>query len=374
MKKLLFAGFGDLAEKTLLQLSLAAHQPIGFIIVTRRLEEAKKAVYSIMATAYQHQRFHKYQVIECDISNEDQTIDVLNTLAPDFIFSSLSYWAWWKNTEEFSDSLSQNLAKTELGPWLPMHLAPTYKLLRAVEKSSVINPDQVINAAFPDVVNPLLSACDLGPLCGIGNIANNVPMMKQVVSEKLLCSVADIDIRFTAAHYISNKLSRLGHVNNAPFLLEIHKNDKDVSAEINPLEVFADIAEYYNRKSGKDGQHVTAASAAYVLLSILDQKNYETLHVPGVLGLPGGYPVSFNKGTFSIKTAKNKTLEDHIEINRQGLKYDGIEKIDGGTVFFTDHHMAIMKEHLGYDCKKMSLEDAEEQAAELFKSLKKVNA
>ncbi len=60
------------------------------------------------------------------------------------------------------------------------------------------------------------------------------------------------------------------------------------------------------------------------------------------------------------------TLEEAIRINEDGQRLDGIEQIDNdGTVYFTERNMAILKEVLGYECRRMPLAEVEGWAREL---------
>ena len=60
------------------------------------------------------------------------------------------------------------------------------------------------------------------------------------------------------------------------------------------------------------------------------------------------------------------TFEQAIRINQEGQRLDGIERIESdGTVYFADKNMAILKETLGYECKRMPLSEVEYWAKEL---------
>ncbi|HYU73305.1 MAG TPA: hypothetical protein VEL31_11555 [Ktedonobacteraceae bacterium] len=49
-----------------------------------------------------------------------------------------------------------------------------------------------------------------------------------------------------------------------------------------------------------------------------------------------------------------------------GQRFDGIEKIESdGTVYFMEKNMAILKDILDYDCRRMPLSEGEGWAKEL---------
>jgi hypothetical protein len=49
------------------------------------------------------------------------------------------------------------------------------------------------------------------------------------------------------------------------------------------------------------------------------------------------------------------------------MRFDGIERIESdGTVYFAEKNMAILKETLGYECKRLPLSEVEYRARELY--------
>jgi hypothetical protein len=111
---------------------------------------------------------------------------------------------------------------------------------------------------------------------------------------------------------------------------------------------------------------MTAASA-FTTAERMMSVNESIIHVPGPNGLPGGYPVKVSKQEVKVMLSPNLTLEKAIQINEECMKFDGIEHIDtDGTVYFAESNMAILKETLGYECRRMPLSEVEEWAKELL--------
>jgi len=62
-----------------------------------------------------------------------------------------------------------------------------------------------------------------------------------------------------------------------------------------------------------------------------------------------------------------------MEINNAGGRIDGIEAIrDDGSVVFCDRNVEYMREVVGYECKVLKIEEAEERSKELGKGLKRL--
>lgn len=372
MKTLFFAGFGDLAQHVLYQLALTAKEPTRFLIGTRNPENAAKFVNTCRFMALQNGFEHQFSIDEFNIHEPLKAVSILEDSHADFIFSTLSYRAWWINQHNLPESISLPLSKTELGPWLPMHLAPAYKFMQLV-KTAGINCRKVVNAAFPDVVNPVLEKADLGPLCGIGNVANNVPGLQTVAAKITDNHINDIQIFFYAAHYVSNKLSRLGHVNKAPYKLIILNHGEDISHQFKEDQLFTYLAKHYPRLSGKEGQGMTAASACRVLSALLWNMENDILHVPGIKGLPGGYPAAIINNDLSVFLTPNIDLDEAEDINRNGLKFDGIQEITPqGEVLFEAKHINIMNEVIGWNHTSVSLSNIEVRAQELIEKVSRL--
>ncbi|WP_201360045.1 hypothetical protein [Dictyobacter formicarum] len=89
----------------------------------------------------------------------------------------------------------------QLGPRLPWHLALIYKLMQAVSMSG--QTVQVLNAIYPDVVNPILAKVGLAPTTGIEDLANNVPALRQAVAGLLNMPREQVDVRLIMSRYVS---------------------------------------------------------------------------------------------------------------------------------------------------------------------------
>ncbi|MGI6226819.1 MAG: hypothetical protein ACOYJ1_11260, partial [Peptococcales bacterium] len=108
-----------------------------------------------------------------------------------------------------------------------------------------------------------------------------------------------------------------------------------------------------------------AASAVKNILHIINDTGQVT-HSPAPNGLPGGYPVRLSAAGAEVVLPHDLTLEEAIKINEEAQKYDGIESIEeDGTIIYTDKAYNVMRDMIGYDCKKMKVEETEERSNEL---------
>lgn len=306
--------------------------------------------------------YPELEFVKIDLYNIDQTAELIAKHQPEIIYSAVSLQSWWViNTlpKEIFDEL--DIAR--FGPWLPMHLTLVHKLMQAVHQTGL--DIKVINSAFPDAVNPVLDKVGLAPTIGIGNVANPVPAIRSSIAYRLQRPIKDVTVYFFAQHYVSHYLPRFGTSGGAPYYLQVIVDGEDITQDLNMDEVFADIPDRFRRPGGRDGQILTASSAAGITLA-MEGDTGDVMHAPGPNGLPGGYPVQVNKDGGRVILPKGLTIEEAVRINEEGQRYDGIDRIEpDGTVHYAEKSVAIMKEMVGYECHVMKLEESEEQSREI---------
>jgi hypothetical protein len=358
---IMMIGIGDLGGHVL---ELLVRAPGSRRIITADINEdwtyRKTNIAAFGAAQLGH--YPEMEFVKVDLDNIDQTSEVISKYKPDIIYSAVSLQSWWViNT--LPKEVFEKLDIARFGPWLPMHLTLIYKLMQAVQQTGL--DIKVINSAFPDATHPVLDKVGLAPTIGIGNVANPVPAIRSSIAYRLARPMKDVTVFFFAQHYVSHYLPRFGNAGGAPYYLKAIVDGEDVTPEVNIQEVFADIPIRYRRLGGRDGQILTASSAAAIILAVADDAG-EFTHAPGPSGLPGGYPVRVDRNGGKVILPKDLTLEEAVGINEEGQRYDGIDRIDqNGTVHITEKSIAIMKEMLGYDCKVMQLEETEAQSKEL---------
>lgn len=297
-----------------------------------------------------------------DLYNVEQTAETIAKVAPEIIYSAVSLQSWWVINTLPKDEF-ERLDKARFGPWLPMHLTLVYKLMEAVKQTGL--DIRVINSAFPDAVNPVLHKVGLAPTIGIGNVANPVPAIRGSIAFRLARPMRDVTVFFVAQHYVSHYLPRFGTTGGAPYYLKAMVDGRDVTGEVDVDEVFSDLPTRFRRPGGRDGQILTASSAAGIILAMADDTG-AFMHAPAPSGLPGGYPVRVDAMGGELVLPADLSREEAIRVNEEGQRCDGIERIDqDGTAHFTENAVAIMQEMLGYDCQVMKLDETEERAREL---------
>ena len=360
MKKVLIVGFGELGSQVC-QLLLNSGTPLRITTADINEDLGIRKTNLMKYVAGQMGIDREVKFVKIDLYNIDETAEIIAKIKPDIIYSAATLQSWWVITT-LPHEVFQKLDEARFGPWLPMHLTLIYKLMKAVKESGI--KPIVINSSFPDVTHNVLSKIGLSPHMGIGNVHNVVQPIRNSISDVAGEPVQSITVFLYLAHYVSHYIPRFGTAGGAPYIMKVIIDGKK-REDLDHEEIFSGLTNKWRRAGGLTGQILTASSAASIVRAVATDSQ-ELLHSPGVGGLPGGYAARIGENGAKVVLPDGVTLEEAVRVNEEGNRYDGIEKVlDDGTVIFTEKEMSIMKEMIGYECKKMTIDESEERAEEL---------
>lgn len=361
-RRILLTGFGELGSLVLDQLCRESRPGDHIRVIVRDVARATPRLNLARLCAFQAGVFPTVDCVQGDLFEPARISDLLDEFRPDLVFHSATIQSWWQ-AHEVPGVAGERLSHAHFGPWLPMHLTLAQQLMLAVRDAG-LDP-VVVNAAFPDAVNPVLASHGLAPTVGIGNASNAVSGLRIMAAEHLQLPIERTDVRFVAHHYVSHCASGKGSAGGAPYILRVLLDGEDVTAEL-PENPFEALRARYKRCGGRAGMAMTVSSAMAVLRAFLSEGPSGVLHAPGPQGLPGGYPVRVHGKAVELALPADVTREQAIQVNRGGQVFDGIEAIEpDGTVVFAAREMRFMREVLGYDVRRMTLHDSADLAAQL---------
>lgn len=361
-KKLLIVGGGNLCLQ-ILQILVPRNQ-FDFHVASRNLEQVTRLSNLVRLAALQQNVAARIECWKMDLveSQIERNAETLARIKPDIILNCASLQSWRVITQ-LPKAAFDALDQAQLGPWLPMHLAPAYALMRAVKQSCP--KTLVVNAAFPDAVNAVLFKVGMAPDVGVGNIANLVPATRSAIARLAHCEPTRVSVKLVGQHFFSHAVPRQGLPTPAHFHLSCWIDGRERSEDFEARAVFASVADHFRRLGGVDGQYLTAMSAVSVIENLF--ANEEThVHAPGPHGLPGGYPVKIGMGQILLGLPYGVRREEAIAINEAGQRQDGIQSIlADGSVTFAREQMNIMEQVLGFFMPEMKVQDAAGHAHEL---------
>ncbi len=299
--------------------------------------------------------------VPLDLNDGAAVAKTVHRFVPDIIFNSTTLMTWWL-PGLLPPEEAVRLKKARFGVWLPVHLALTLKLMKALRDAKY--QGVTLSAPFPDVVNCILGRLGLAPTCGIGNLDEIVPKIRHLAAQRLHAPLDDVRVVLVAHHSLEPAAFGEPMDELPPYFLRAYLGDgKDVTEAVHADELLLSPCPL---PSGPAWNFLTAGTAVR-MLQALSRDGEARLHAPGPHGLPGGYPVTVRRGSIECAPIEGLALADAIAINERSHRFDGIERIEpDGTAVFCPEDADVLRRTLGYECERLQPEDAEERAKELI--------
>lgn len=238
------------------------------------------------------------------------------TLKPKVIFQAASLQSPWE-AGEGQNGWTRLLATAGFGVTLPLQMA----LAAEVSRGAADTEAAIINASYPDCVNVALHKLGLRTTCGIGNSAIVEAFCRS--AEKMKRT----DVRVIGHHGHLSAWLKGKRASSQPRVWVQGR-------EIDGLRLRPNLGAIE-----EDLNDVTSATTAVVIQAMLSG---ETLHqsIPGVAGLPGGYPFELKRRKFTLRLPKGMTLDEAVAHNKSGEHLDGVDV--GSSIKFSGHPRAAL--------------------------------
>lgn len=217
------------------------------------------------------------------------------------------------------------LARSGFGLTLPLQSAVVADLTAACAAAS---PDTtVVNACFPDAVNPLLHAAGLPVACGLGNVAT----LASALSARL--GLTDPLRLHLLAHH--------AHL-HAPAEPE---DDARGWLDGAPLDGLRSQLAPVRSRPRQDLNEVGAAAGAVAVAALAGSGPVHIGHLPGPHGLPGGYPVTVGHREVRLRLPEGLSREQAVAWNLRCAELDGVVVDTTGTVRTTPAALTALRAH-----------------------------
>jgi hypothetical protein len=247
----------------------------------------------------------------------------LGSLKPKVMLLAASLQSPWES------SLGQNawtrlIAEGGFGITLPLQLS----LAAALSRGAGDLEGAIVNACYPDCVNVVLDRLGFRTTCGIGNSA---------IVEAFCRSYRDIasdDVRVVGHHGHLGAWLKGRTTQNHPRVWIKGK-------EIKGARLYPSLGPI-----GEELNSVTSGTAARVIMSLLLGGTLHT-SLPGVAGLPGGYPFVLKRRTFALHLPSSITAAEAIACNKTGERLDGLD-VGAGVKFIGKARKALARAGFEY--------------------------
>ncbi|MGW6982602.1 hypothetical protein ACWGE1_24735 [Streptomyces sp. NPDC054932] len=217
------------------------------------------------------------------------------------------------------------LGHAGFGLTLPLQAVRVRNLAAACADAS---PDTVlVNACFPDAVNPLLRATGTPVVCGLGNIATlAAPLCARL-------GLSDQRRMHLLAHH--------AHL-HAPA-----DADQDARAWLDDVPL-ADLAGRLAAVRSRPRRHLNeigAVAGAAVVAALVGAGPRHVGHLPGPNGLPGGYPVTVDHRGVRLRLPPGLTREQAVAWNVRRSELDGSVVDPDGTTRLMPAALSALRRH-----------------------------
>jgi hypothetical protein len=175
----------------------------------------------------------------------------------------------------------------------------------------------VVNACFPDAVNPVLHAAGLPVACGLGNVATLASGLRGAL---LLHDESRLKV---LAHHV--------HLHTP------NRSEDEAVAWLDeqPLTALPRILAQMRTQPRSILNEIGAVAGADVVVALARRDAQYAGHVPAPNGLPGGYPVLISNGSVALRLPPGMPQRQAVAHNHRWSAGDGVLIDDHGKVRLT---------------------------------------
>jgi hypothetical protein len=223
----------------------------------------------------------------------------------------------------------------------------------------------VVNIAFPDHTNHILSKAGLDVSCGGGTTDLTATALQYLIAKKYNEHSKNVKVSLLCHHAL-----RSAPITDDMYHLRVVVGSRDVTEEIDQKDM---LNQAVHMTIQGENAGITAASGIKYLLPQMFERSIIG-NTPGPAGLTGGYPVYVDINGVRPLFPKDVSKDEINKIMKKGLEVDGVQKVDNkGTVYFTEDCQHLMSTYLGIDRKTMKIDECHDMTMELLSGYKKLD-
>lgn len=318
--RIVVIGSGSLARSLCYSIATEVRSPADVLILARNDVKAAEVAFVSATRACVSEVPVSFRGMGADLGALDE---ILAAHQPDVLVQCASYQSPWERSTAPS-AWTELIAAAGFGITLPLQAA---LVLDVAETMRAVAPHcLLINACFPDAVNPVLLEWELPVFCGIGNISTLAASVQSVLGRK------DQSALHLVAHHVH---LHAPHEPAAEARLWCDGVDRPDVGDLLAGLRSTDRAEL---------NHVGGHAAARLVAAVLTGADLDT-HVPGPAGLPGGYPVRVTGDRIELRLPPGVDAADAVAWNQRMSLDDGVQVADG-RVCFPPRAQEYLRPHL----------------------------
>jgi hypothetical protein len=329
-RRIAVIGTGSLARSVCFSLASLLDQPTEVSVIGRSVAALAELSYVASTRASLAGRQITFRPCADPLTGEDELVSTLTSAGASLVVCCASRQSPWEAASAPS-AWTALTAKAGIALTLPLNADLALLAARAAQRTP--GRPQLINACYPDAVNPLLAAVEVPVLTGVGNVALLDSSIRRTFTQDALAPGATAPLRVIGHHL---------HLHSpAPGVAEARAwlGARELA------DVGARLAEQ-RATSRRELNAVTGFHAALVIRALLSGALLHT-SLPGPAGLPGGYPVLLRDGSVETDLPAGVTLAQAVAWNQRWAAHEGVI-VDpaAGTVEFTGPAAETLAAHL----------------------------
>lgn len=366
--RIMIIGLGSVGNYLLDYLISQADEGIEIAVVGRNAEKLESDANIVrVASLIRNQNRSKISIFgNVDLNDIESVANVMTAWPSDIIVNSSRAYAGLKY-----GTISWKYVRA-YGIWSPLSIRFTKNIMKAYEETD--SDAIVINTSYSDAVIPWLkSAGKAYPDFGSGNINHLVYRFKLAAGQLLdIRDYWNIDITFAVAHFHDVCISKEGHTEGTPMLIDMRYQREPLPLSVDQVISHCGIPMPVDAKRNMMNASSNFEIIEAILGAVRDGKKYK-IHCPGAFGEVGGYPVIIDGTSERIQAYVDEecfALEQMRKKNLESIYLDGIENIENGVLTYTDELLQKAHRAFGVELvKRVPFDHIEEVADFLVKEI-----
>lgn len=321
--RIVIVGSGSLARSVCYSMAAIFRLPVAVSVLARSASALAELTYVANTRARLSRSGATFHMVVVDLCCAGQLDEVLAHIGPAIVVHCASLQSPWERLTAPSP-WTELVTRAGFGVTLPLHAALAVDLARSITRAGL--DVALVNACYPDAVNPVLHALGLPLLCGIGNVA--------LLAASLQTALRLEDQRSlqVLAHHVH--LHEPACADEEAMAWRGGEALADVSAMLAPL-----------RAAARPELNAITGHAAALLLEDLLRGEEVFTSLPGPLGMPGGYPVRLQDGRISLNLPAELTVASAVAWNQRAALRDGVQ-VSASAVRFSEAAERELRRHV----------------------------
>ena len=310
-------GTGSFAARIVFDLAATAARPVSIGIAGRNLERLSWLKIAANARATVFGRPARFLSRRIDMSSSDPIVELISEHRPAVIVQAAS-----SQTSAVivttGDAWSKLVAEGGLSATAIFQAQLSARVARAADAAR--HRCHLINCCFPDVVNSLLAAAGLPVACGVGNIA----ILSNAFAGELQ-RPAPGEVKVLAHYHTLTTFRKQPEMRRGPWPRVWIAEEEVADVE----RTFAGV-----KITAEPAIEISGASGVPLMLAMAEGGDWRG-HVPGPLGLTGGYPVALRAGVLDLDLPASLRRDEAVAWNARFEEECGLVVSERGEARYT---------------------------------------